>query len=179
MKKYFKAKYRIESTRLQSHDYSSGGHYFITINARELFFGQIAEGKMIFSDIGIIADEMWKEIPREFPSVSIDKYQVMPDHIHGIIRIKDKIGESRDAINRVSAEKQSKIAGGITGNKNPMLTDHSIGKIIRWYKGRCTFEMRKLDGSFAWQGRFHDRIIRNYEELVRVREYISANVRNW
>jgi REP element-mobilizing transposase RayT len=34
-------------------------------------------------------------------------------------------------------------------------------RIVRWYKGRTTFEVRKIHADFAWQTRFHDHIIRN------------------
>lgn len=57
----------------------------------------------------------------------------------------------------------TKESGGFAGNKNPMLHDN-LSRIIRWYKGRCTFEIRRLSGTdkridFAWQSLFHDHII--------------------
>ena len=71
--------------------------------------------------------------------------------------------------------------GGITGNYNPMLTDHSLGKIIRWYKGRTTFEIHKLNNhlNFEWQPRFYEQIIRDENSLQRIREYIVNNPLNW
>jgi hypothetical protein len=68
--------------------------------------------------------------------------------------------------------------GGITGNNNPMLYDN-LSRIIRWYKGRVTFETRKILTGFSWQSRFHDRIIHNEEQLARVRQYIINNPQNW
>ena len=47
--------------------------------------------------------------------------------------------------------------GGITGYKNPML-HNNLSKIIRWYKGRTTFESWKTNPDFTWQSRFHDHI---------------------
>ena len=55
-----------------------------------------------------------------------------------------------------------RIIRGFAGNKNPMLNDN-ISRIIRWYKGRCSYEMRKFHADFAWQTRFYDHIIRNDE----------------
>lgn len=46
-----------------------------------------------------------------------------------------------------------KQRGGINGNKNPMLHDN-ISRIINWYKGRVTFEARKINNGFGWQARF-------------------------
>jgi len=70
--------------------------------------------------------------------------------------------------------------GGITEKHNPMLYQQHVGKIIRWYKGRCTFEIRKRDYSdFAWQSRFYDHIIRNEKEWQRIRKYIYDNPLRW
>jgi REP element-mobilizing transposase RayT len=68
--------------------------------------------------------------------------------------------------------------GGITGKNNPMIQDN-ISRIIRWYKGRCSFEMRKIHADFGWQTRFHDHIIRNSQEFERIQQYIENNPLNW
>lgn len=101
-------------------------------------------------------------------------------HLYGM---RDKIVsiEKLDAINRVSTEyKTNCTAGGVTGERNPMVSD-SLAKIIRWYKGRCSFEMNKIfkQKDFAWQPRFYDHVIRKDESLLRIREYICDNPRNW
>jgi putative transposase len=68
--------------------------------------------------------------------------------------------------------------GGFAGNKNPMFHDN-ISRIIRWYKGRCSFEIHKTRADFAWQSLFHDHIIRNNTEFERIQDYIAKNPRNW
>jgi hypothetical protein len=68
--------------------------------------------------------------------------------------------------------------GGFSGDKNPMLND-TISKIIRWYKGRCTFECRKINSDFSWQSRFHDHIIRNSKSFDIIQNYIFENPMNW
>ena len=68
--------------------------------------------------------------------------------------------------------------GGITGKHNPMLGT-GLGRIIRWYKGRVTFESRKIDPLFAWQARYYDHIIRNDESYQRIKKYIINNPANW
>jgi len=57
-------KYRIPSTRLQNWDYGSNAAYYVTIctHNREFYFGDVADGKMILSNLGIIADVIWHEI---------------------------------------------------------------------------------------------------------------------
>jgi REP element-mobilizing transposase RayT len=142
-----------------------------------------------------IAQKYWDEIPQHFPFIRLDEMAVMPNHIHGILWIDksvdvettdDAVGGGtddavgcRDAINRVSM-------GGITGKNNPMFYDN-ISRVLRWYKGRCTFEINKMVKTrliaslpdFAWQPRFHDRIIRDENELNRIRNYIIKNPEMW
>jgi len=123
---------------------------------------------MVLSECGEIAYRLWQEIPDHFDNTRLDNFVVMPDHIHGIIIIDS------DAINRVSINN----GGGITGEYNPMIRQNISG-IIRWYKGRTTFESRKIKSKFAWQGRFYDHIIRDQNALISIRKYILQNPKNW
>jgi len=52
-----------------------------------------------------------------------------------------------------------------------------VGRIIRWYKGRCSFEINKFDKniSFKWLSRYYDIIIRNEKALNNIRDYIILN----
>jgi hypothetical protein len=61
---------------------------------------------------------------------------------------------------------------------NPMLHEN-ISRIIRWYKGRTTFESRKIRPGFAWQTRFYDHIIRNRTSEDNIRRYIWNNPARW
>ena len=127
---------------------------------------------MKFSESGKLAYKYWKEIPNHFPFSRLDEFVIMPNHVHGIIVI-DNHG---DAINRVSTISG---CGGITGIRNPMFYQ-SISKIIRWYKGRCTFEINKNIGKiFQWQPRYYDHIIRDNNEMCRIQTYIQNNPDKW
>lgn len=119
-----------------------------------------------------ISDSLWNGIPMHYKHVKLDYYIIMPNHIHGIIIIN----ECKDAIYCVSTEKTS---GGITGLKNPQLNTNSLSNIVRQYKARCSFELRKLNPDFSWQPRFYDRIIRNERELFNIRKYIQQNPLKW
>jgi len=37
----------------------------------------------------------------------------------------------------------------------------NLSRFMNWYKGRCTFEMRKINAKFSWQPRFYEHVIRN------------------
>lgn len=168
----FQNKYRKESMRAAFWDYGSNGAYFVTIctQNRECYFGDVVNGEMALSEIGEIANWCWLKIPDQFPFAKLDQHIVMPNHMHGILII-DKSMAGTDAINRVSA-------GGITGDKNPMLHEN-LGRIIRWYKGRTTFESRKIHSDFQWQSLYHDRIIRNNRAFKNIARYIQNNPKKW
>ena len=55
----------------------------------------------------------------------------------------------------------------------------SLATVVRSYKSAVTRKSREIFPDFAWQSRFHDRIVRNDDELNRIREYIIANPTMW
>lgn len=183
MTEKFQNKYRIPSARLKNWDYSTNGAYFITIctQNREHYFGEIVETQFIASEIGTMAEKYWMEIPQHFPYIELGNFVVMPNHVHGILIIDKNVvsAETRliASVPPTNPLPTSQI-GGITGKNNPMIQDN-ISRIIRWYKGRCSFEMRKIHAEFGWQARFHDHIIRNAPEWERIQTYIENNPMNW
>lgn len=96
---------------------------------------------------------------------------------------QDAFFSHQDALKCVSTEnaENNKKSGGITGLKNPSLNPASLSNIIKWYKGRCAFEINKQFPNliFHWQPRFHDHIIRNDESLNKIREYVFTNQEMW
>lgn len=183
----YQNKYRTTSIRLQGYDYGQNGAYFITIctQNRIHYFGKIVDAMdskvstMQLNEIGKLAHQFWIAIPHHFPFVTLGNFVVMPNHVHGIIVIDKVSVEPRlIAAPQSSSDPQSSSPGGATGNKNPMF-HKNISRIIRWYKGRCSFEMHKTNPNFKWQSKFHDHIIRNAKSFERISNYIANNPMNW
>lgn len=159
----FQGMFRNASARCPSWDYSSAGAYFVTINTQGRFpwFGKIREGIMDLSVMGHIAQECWQAIPAHQPHVSLDAYVIMPDHMHGIV-----------------------IIGTVTHRHGPSrfgpLRHGSLASIVHGYKSACTKRIRDMGHpAFAWQPRYHDRIVRDDDALRRIRRYIIDNPRRW
>jgi len=185
MSEKYKNKYRIASSRLQNWDYGSNGAYFITIctHNREHFFGTVLlepqfiatlpqpaqQATMQLNEIGQLAQEYWLEIPHQFTDVELGNFIVMPNHVHGILMINKTDASPPPPLDQ---------AGGFAGIKNPMLHEN-VSRMIRWYKGRCTFEMRKIRPDFTWQSRFHDHIIRDAQSFETIQNYIADNPAKW
>ena len=81
--------------RLKNYDYSQNGYYFVTICCHNdlNFFGGVGRGlapatKVInLSARGKIAEEQLLLLEKRYTSIKIDKYIIMPNHIHAIIVI--------------------------------------------------------------------------------------------
>jgi putative transposase len=156
--------------RMQSYDYSFPGGYFITICTHKHLnkFGKIIKNKIILNEIGETVYNFWFELPNHFLEVELDEFVVMPNHIHRIIFINDKCrGE-------VPSPKTRK------GGETPPL--HTLGQIVAFYKYQTTKLINKIRnklGLSLWQRNYYDRIIRNDDELNRIREYIVNNPLKW
>lgn len=97
MEDKYQNKYRISSARLPGWDYGWNASYFVTIctKDREKFFGEIVDGEMILSKIGIIADIMWYEIKNHAKNIELGDFIVMPNHLHGIITLNEQNPEQK------------------------------------------------------------------------------------
>jgi putative transposase len=160
------------SIRLQDHDYTSPGAYFITLVAhqRELLFGELMEEAVNKSEIGKIVIHEWERLPKRFPNIKMDEFILMPNHFHGIIFINSM----KDEPDQFSDKDQIERYG------NPIHS--SIGTIIRSYKGSATNQVHlwvKDSPVKIWQRNYYERIIRNEKELDIIRNYIVNNPENW
>lgn len=157
-----------KSIRDSSWDYSSDGVYFITIRVRHsnLPLSAIRNNRAELTPVGEIVNKIWAMLPEQFEYARVDHSMIMPDHFHGIVLIRSTHGQS------------SGQRGGVCETSNPML-QNGLPRVLRWFKGRATFEIRKIDPTFTWQGRFYERRIRNQHALLTTREYIRLNPVRW
>jgi putative transposase len=79
------------SIRLKNHDYSRPGYYFITIccaKSQQHLFGNVVNGQMVLNEAGKFTRQCWSAIPDHFPRVTLDAFVVMPNHVHGILKLR-------------------------------------------------------------------------------------------
>lgn len=161
------------SIRLAGYDYTEKGAYFVTIcvydpcgwgkgrpqGVARTMLGRILDGGVELNEAGRMVQAVWREIPRFYPGFEIDEFIIMPDHIHGIIHIV-----------------------GATPRGRPT-TPISLGDLIGRFKTLTT--RRYVEGVHAkgwppferslWQRNYYERIIRDDDELARIRAYIRNN----
>lgn len=147
--------------RLKNYDYSYSGYYFITIctqyNQCILCRGEQCspEGTINFrlSQIGETVDIAINSIEKNYPVIRIDKYIIMPNHIHLIIVINN----SR------------------SGRVLLAPTVPTISRVVQQLKSYVT----KQVGYSIWQKSFHDHIIRDEISYKEICEYIDLNPLKW
>lgn len=165
------------SIRLKEYDYSLEGMYCITIcvNNRECLFGEIVNEEMVLNESGCMAKKVWLSLPERFPEIRVDEFIIMPNHMHGIIIIdRENVG----AIPCGCPE---------TGRAGTRPAPTKIGNVIGAFKSLTTNEyIRNVHQNNwkpfekkLWQRNYYEQIIRNEEELNRIREYIVNNPISW
>jgi putative transposase len=138
-------------------------------------FGEISDGRVVENSNGSIVHDCWLDLPNHYPHVSLDTFVVMPDHILGIIVLRetDGAGGARACL------KPAPTGGGGSAD---VRVRHGLPEIVRALK---TYSARRINarcgtpGAPVWQRGYYERIIRNERELDRTRKYIASNPRNW
>jgi REP element-mobilizing transposase RayT len=138
--------------------------------------GEIRDGRMNLSYLGRIVRDELRRTERIRPDVTLDTFVVMPNHVHGII-----------VINRDPHFAETHCNVSLPGATDPDVGNRfgpqvdNLASIIRGFKSSTAATINKRFGpnTFAWQPRYHDRIIRNADELERIRWYIRNNPRMW
>ncbi|MEF2175211.1 MAG: transposase [Candidatus Absconditabacteria bacterium] len=138
------------------------------------YFGKIVDGKMTLNDYGKIAEKFWYVIPKNYMKSQIDYFIIMPNHIHGIIIIENEIYSPYD--NPVGNENFRSLHNNRSQHNNPHHKTN-LSNIIKGFKIGCTKEIKNNynDNGFGWQKSFYDVIIRNDEQLEKIRQYIIDN----
>ena len=172
----YRNKYRIPSARAMWHDYN-GGAYFVTICTRDMvhYFGEIVSGEMNMTEIGEYVQQCIKNIPQHNTYANVPAFVVMPNHVHLIVIIDDENADPicRDVPWRVSTFGKNETMQTIANQQGRLST------MIGGFKQSVTRYANANSISFAWQTRFHDRIIRDHDEMNRIAEYIENNVVRW
>lgn len=79
------------SIRLKEYDYASVGAYFVTLvtHGRECLLGEIREDEVVLNPTGMMVQGEWERLAMRFPQVDLDEFVIMPNHVHGVIVIKE------------------------------------------------------------------------------------------
>ena len=173
------------SIRLKGYDYSQAGAYFITIccEGRECRFGKIENDEMILNEFGNIAFNEWTKLPERFTNFELDVFQIMPNHIHGIIVLNDLVGAGVTPAQNENT--QSDWGQPITGQPQGITPTTTIGDIAGAYKSLVAnacleiFKSKNETMGKLWQRNYHEHIIRNEQSYQTISNYIINDPKKW
>ena len=144
--------------RLPGYDYDAPNAYFVTIcseNRRDLFWENV--GAIIdrppdvrLSYLGNIVENCIRRIPQYYPAISVDKYVIMPNHIHLLLQISSDL------------------------DGRPMVAP-TVSTVIKQMKGAAS----KQAGFSLWQKGFYDHVVRGDADYREIWEYIRDNPARW
>ena len=135
--------------------------------------------EMVLNDAGRMINIIWNELPINYPGVNIDKFQIMPNHVHGII-ILDK-GQAR------GFDKGQARGPAPTASPAASAVGLSLPDVVHRFKSLTTARYRHgvkqkqwppFPGKL-WQRNYYEHIVRDENELNDIRKYIMDNPRKW
>lgn len=143
---------------MKHYDYSTPGAYFITICTKDranLFWENVGASiarpqDVVLTAFGKTTEEAIQNVSLCYPSVMVDNYVIMPNHIHLLLRIITKI------------------------DGRPMAAP-TISTVVQQMKGYIT----KRIGYPIWQKLFHDHVIRSEADYQKIWNYIDSNPMKW
>jgi REP element-mobilizing transposase RayT len=175
---------------------------------RECMFGAVVEGKMVLNEAGKMVQTVWDEIPEHYPGIETDAFVIMPNHIHGIVVIVGQpqgdgqpqgvaptggINAIRDFVNTPvvgagpRARPDPRACPSDAGHPQEVAPTLSLPDVAHRFKTMTT--KRYTDGvkqtgwrpfpGKLWQRNYWEHIVRNEEELHRIRQYIHSNPAQW
>ena len=145
--KYNPYGHKRKSVRLPGRDYAAKGAYFITIRSDQ------HQTLFEIPELRTILEETWNNLPQRFPSITLDEFVIMPDHIHFIFWLNKIQGNALPLWSIIGAYK-------------------SIVAVI-WLRHIETNNLIQYPGRI-WQKGFHEHVIR-ISELEQTRLYIRNN----
>jgi putative transposase len=164
------------SLRLQGFNYAREGMYFVTVclKDRACLFGDISDGKMILNDAGRMIQAVWDDIPSHYAGIATDSFIIMPNHIHAIIVIVGATPCGRPNLDKGQAQ-------------GPAPTELSLADVVHRFKTMTTKQytdgVKQMDWppfrGLLWQRNYYEHVIRDEDDLNRIRQYIMENPLRW
>lgn len=182
-----------KKNRLSWYDYSQSGWYYVTVCTKrhECWFGEVVNGVFCGNEYGMIVEKQWEWIAEQYPYIRLDEYVVMPNHFHGILVISGndngnhvtnfggdnpRIGNPRSDNTRIVTT----IHGTKMHNNIKYRRHNTLSKTMSAFKTTSSKIIHQSGlKEFAWQRSFYDRIIRDTEGLMKIRQYIQNNPKKW
>lgn len=160
--------------RLKNYDYSTSAGFFITVNTfqKKSLLGHAEAGSIQLNNAGRFVDSTWQSLAHLFPSILLDAFVVMPNHVHGVFFIGTA---EQDEVSVVNEE-------GWACPARTMNAAPTLGAVVGAFKSISAIGCNRILGTQGqpfWHRNYYEHVIRNDADLNRIREYIAGNPANW
>ena len=148
----------------------------IVTQDRLCLFGDVIEDEMHVNRAGTMVLKVWEELPERYPSMELDAFVVMPNHVHGIMVLNQPVGvplvgTQADGNAERATTRIAPTLGDVVGAFKSITTV----RYTQGVKARIWNPFRER----LWQRNYYEHVIRNESELNRVREYVAGNPALW
>jgi hypothetical protein len=143
----------MQGKRLYWHDYKRTGFYMVTLSTapRRPLFGRCMDNQTELSPEGLVVCRHWCQISEREPRIETSMLVVMPDHLHGILFVKEPLEQALGAY--------------IRGFKSGVTSE------LRKLKENPEFQV--------WEPGYHQVIALNQNTLQACKRYIRDNPRRY
>jgi REP element-mobilizing transposase RayT len=165
---------------------------------RQGLFGELLDNRIELSAIGRIVSEEWLKSLSLRRELNLDRYVVMPDHMHGIVIIKPvgahgcapttatsirgahkhTLATPTAFVGAHGCAPASQPPQGRAHSRAPLRRPRSLSSFIAQFKAAVTVRvnaMRNTPGEPVWQRGYYEHVIRDERELTAARQYICNN----
>ena len=148
--------------RLPDYDYSTPGAYFVTVctAGKRCILSRIAVGEGLappavsLTAIGRVVEAQILAVSERYPSIAVEKYIIMPNHIHLLLYLT-----------------------GDSGGASPSPTVFDALRVLKSMSTRLS--RTALGKSALWQRSYHEHVIRNEKDYLDIWTYIDQNPAKW
>jgi REP element-mobilizing transposase RayT len=140
---------------------------------------------MILNELGNIAYDEWVKLAERFPKFELDVFQIMPNHIHGVILLNGVVGAGFTPAQNTNTQNNDNTIEQPQKGQPQIGQPQGIAPIIGAYKSLVAngcleiFKSKNKIMGKLWQRNFYENIIRNPQSYQRISDYIINNPAKW
>lgn len=168
---------------------------------RACLLSTIHEASVALTPFGDIVERSWLWLSEHYPYVETDLYVIMPNHLHGIVWLKEMHGSERvhsglqaaatkaDRVSAAAPRDAHKGIGGTTRSPSGLQAAATeipkrkpLGQLIGAFKSRVTravIQDRLCTAADFWEYDYYEHVIRTEDDLRTIRGYIQTNPLSW
>lgn len=151
----------------------------VVTHGRSPLFGRVDADAMHLNQCGYLIEREWTALPSRFPDVDPDAFVVMPNHLHGILWLKDpgNVGAGLALpAGVVDGPVGREARTGQSAGRAP-----ALGDVVGAFKSLSARAVNTAIGRRGplWQRNYFERLIRHERELHAIRKYIDENPLRW